>query len=998
MVPRLRISHRTRFDAASLNRTPLVLAALLLLFAAPFEALKAQEPVPPPPAAQEAAEVDPERQLELNPRVRTGTLENGLTWFVQPNARPEGRVELRLAVNAGSLLEEEHEQGLAHFLEHMAFRGTTNFERQALVGYLESIGMRFGPDLNAYTSFDETVYLLTVPTDDPDMVETALRILRDWASEVTIHSDDVDRERGVVIEEWRGRRGAQARVLDQHLPVMLQGSRHAQRLPIGTLEVLEGATAEDLRGFYERWYRPDLMAVVAVGDVDPDAMEARIRELFADLSVPAGAPERPEFPLPAHAETLFSVVTDPELSLTQIELLHKDAEVGGATAQAGADAALDPASVGAYRERLAARLYTAMLNSRFQEITREPDAPFLNAGASRGSLVRGARQYSLSAVVAEGGTEAGLAALLTESERVNRHGFTATELDRARTNLLRGLERAYDERERTNSGVFAQELVNHYLAGSPVPGIEAELELARALLPGIELDEINALARGWMSEENRVVLVTAPAAEEGGAVPTPEALTTVLASVDALEVEPYVDEVTDAPLVAELPPLAEITERRFHEEVEVHDWTLANGVRVLLRPTDFRDDEIVFRGWAPGGSSLVPDEDYPSASFATDVVGVSGLGAFNVTALQRELAGKAASVSVALTEREQRVQGSASPRDLETLFQLAWLHFTEPRYDEAPVQAILGQIRAILANRGADPNAHFADTLQVTLSQGHPRARPISTALLEEIDPERAYAIYRDRFGHADGFTFLLVGNLDLEQVEPLVRRYLGNLPVQGRIDTPADPGIRPPDGVVERTVARGIEPQSRTQIIFHGPWNWEPDRNFALSSAVEVLRLRLREVLREDLGGTYGVQVVQTTRREPDERFTLQIAFGTDPERLEELTQAVFTELGRLRDEGPTADEMSRVREIQRRERETALRQNAFWASSIEGLIREDRPLGTIFALEDRIAAVTPEVIQAIMAEAFTEDRLVRVSLVPENPEAEEVPEVPDVPEVPEG
>jgi zinc protease len=982
MTPLLRISEILRPWSSFGPPARTALAAALLLFLAlpGAGALQAQDAAPPASPTVEGQAPDPEQRLELDPRVRAGTLDNGLAWFVRQNARPEGRVELRLAVNAGSLLEEEHELGLAHFLEHMAFRGTTNFERQALVGYLESIGMRFGPDLNAYTSFDETVYLLTVPTDDPEIVETAFRILRDWASEVTIHPDDVDRERGVVIEEWRGRRGAQARVIDQHLPVMLQGARHAERLPIGTLEVLESATAEDLRGFYERWYRPDLMAVVAVGDLDPETMEGLIRTLFGDLEAPSGSPERPVFPVPAHAETLFSVVTDPEISLTQVELLHKDAE------DAAESSGPARGTVGEYRERLAARLYTAMLNARLQEITRETEAPFLNAAVNRGELVRGARQFSLSAVVEDGGTESGLLALLAEAERVNRHGFTSTELDRARTNLLRGLERAYDERERTNSGVFASDLVSHFLAGSPMPGIEAELELARALLPELALEEINALARGWMSEESRVVLVTAPSrddapagAEVAARVPTPETLTGVLAAVEGLEIEPYVDEVTEAPLVAELPPLAEITERRYHEEVELHEWVLENGVRVLLRPTDFRDDEILLRGWAPGGSSLVPEEDHPSASFATDVVGVSGLGAFNVTALQRALAGKAASVSVGLTEREQRIQGGASPRDLETLFQLAWLHFTEPRFDEGPVQAILGQIRAILANRGADPGAHFADTLQVTLSQGHPRARPISVELMEEIDPERAYAIYRERFGHADGFTFLLVGNLELEQVEPLVRRYLGNLPVQGRVDEPADPGIRPPEGVVERTVARGIEPRSQTQIIFHGPWTWEPDRNFALASLVEVLRLRLREVLREDLGGTYGVQVLQTTRRVPDERFTLQVAFGTDPERLEELVDAVFAELASLRDEGPTADEMSRVREIQRRERETALRQNGFWASSMEGLIKEDRPLSAIFALEDRIGAVTPEVIQAIAAEAFTEDRYVRVSLVPE-------------------
>jgi zinc protease len=921
--------------------------------------------LPSAPIAAQDPGLAPDRALPLDPAVRTGTLDNGLTYYVRANARPENRAELRLVVNAGSVLEEEHEQGLAHYVEHLAFRGTRNFERQALVQYLEGIGMRFGPDLNAYTSFDETVYMLTIPTDDDGIVETAFLILEDWASGVLFDPEEVERERGVVIEEWRGRRGAQARALDEHLPVMFHGSRHAERLPIGTVETLQAASADDLSAFYRRWYRPDLMAVVAVGDFDADAVEARIRETFARIPAPEGAAPRPEFPVPSHGETLFNVVTDPELTVTQIELMNKGPQEPTRT-------------VADYRDRLVDRLYNTMLNARLQEITQRPDAPFLNALSNRGSMVRGMQQYTLAAIVPDGGAERGLEALLVESERVARHGFTGTELDRARLNLLRGLERAYDERERTNSAAYVNQYVSHYLTGAPSPGIAFELEAARALLPGIGVAEVNARSRAWASEADRVVLVTAPESAEA-APPAPSDLRGVLASVDGLEVEPYVDAVTDAPLVATPPTPGTVVERQLHPGVDIHDWTLSNGVRVLLKVTDFRDDEVVFTGFAPGGTSLAPDAEYPTASFAADVIRASGIGSFSVPELQRVLAGTAAGVNAALTGTEQRITGNASPRDLETLFQLTWLHFAEPRYDPEAVSAVMQQLRALLQNLGANPAAHFSDTLQVTLSNGHPRGRPISSALLEEVDPEAAFDFYRERFSGADGFTFVLVGNLDLEVVEPLVVRWLGGLPTDGVVQEPRDTGVRPPPGVVEKVVRRGIEPQAQTVLVFHGPWEQDRQANYALRSLSDVLSLRLRETLREDLGGTYGVQVSAGSNRFPEDSYRLQISFGADPERLEELVSAVFRELERIQEEGPTADELSRVREIQRRERETSLRQNGYWMGQIAGYVREEMAFPDILTYEALIDALDAGAVQEAARRVVDFERYVRVSLVPE-------------------
>jgi zinc protease len=793
-------------------------------------------------APLQAAQLQPTDPLPIDARVTVGELDNGIRFYVRANERPEERAELRLVVNAGSILEGEGELGLAHFVEHLAFRGTTNFERQELVQYLEGIGMRFGPDLNAYTSFDETVYMLTVPTDDPEILATAFQILEDWASGVTFDPEEVDRERGVVVEEWRGRRGAGARVLDQHLPVMLHGSRYADRLPIGDPEVLGSASADALRAFYERWYRPDLMAVVAVGDFDAAEVEALIREHFGRIPAAEAPVERPVYPVPEHAETLVNVVADPEFPVTQIEIYHKQP-------------ARSVTTLADYRGSLAERLYDTMLNARLQEITQKADAPFLNAFSGQGSLVRSADNYTMAALVDEDGVERGLEALLMEAERVARHGFTATELDRARLNLLRSLERAHAERERSNSGAFVNAYVSHFLNGTPIPGIEFELAAARQLLPGIAVDEVNQLGRAWMTEANRVVLVSAPEKDDV-LPPAPENLRGVLAAAAAVEVDPYEDMVTDDPLVGVLPTPGTIVERVHHEAVDVREWRLDNGVRVLLKETDFRDDEILLRGYAPGGHSLADDAFFFSASLASTLAQAGGLGAFSRPELQRVLAGKAASASALLTELEQQVSGSASPRDVETLFQLVYLSMTAPRYDEEPVQALVAQLRALLANRSADPSAAFQDTLQVTLGSDHPRAQPPTAARLAELDPAAAHAFFQERFADAAGFTFVLVGNLDLDALEPLVTTWLGGLPSSGTPGEWRDTGVRPPPGVVEKVVRQGIEPRSQTQIAFHGPFEYGLDNNHALASLAEVLRLRLREVLREDLGGTYGVSV----------------------------------------------------------------------------------------------------------------------------------------------
>ena len=558
-----------------------------------------------PPAQQAGVE----QVLPVGPDVTTGTLPNGLRYFVRTNQRPEDRAELRLVVDAGSVLEDEDQLGLAHFLEHMAFNGTQNFPKQDLVDYLESVGTRFGPDINASTSFDETIYMLTLPTDDEEILRTGFQVLEDWAHGQVFDEEEIEKERGVIIEEWRLGRGAMARVMDRQFPILFHGSRYAERLPIGEVEVLESFEHESLKRFYRTWYRPDLMAVVAVGDFDREEVIGLIEEHFGDLEGPIPAPERPIFEVPDHAEPLFSVETDPELTSSSVSIYFKQPRRQQGTA-------------GAYRQGIVERLYNSMLNQRLFERTQEADPPFLFASSSQGLFIRSREVYVLSAGVHEGEMLRGIRELLTEAERVDRHGFTPTELERAKTSVLRSMERAFDEREKTRSGSYAAEYVRAFLYGEPIPGIAYEYELYQHYLPGITLEEVNRLARAWITEENRVVLATAPA-KEGLVPPAEDELEQVFTEVESAEIDPYVDTVAEDALMEEVPEPGSVLTTRQYDEVGVTEWTLSNGATVVLKPTDFQEDQILMNAFSPGGTSLVPTEDLQAVQSAAGFVSFS---------------------------------------------------------------------------------------------------------------------------------------------------------------------------------------------------------------------------------------------------------------------------------------------------------------------------------------------------------------------------------------
>ena len=918
-----------------------------------------------------------DESMPVGPNVTVGQLENGLRYYIRENDEPSNRAEFMLVVKVGSVVEDEDQLGLAHFLEHMAFNGTDNFEKQELIEFMESIGMRMGADLNAGTGFDMTRYMLQIPTDSPEVIATTFQILEDWAHALTLDGEEIDQERGVIIEEWRARRGVGARIQDQQNPVILKDSRYASRSPIGTVESLETFEHEALRRFYREWYRPDLMGVVAVGDFDAAEVEALLIEHFDGISAPESPRERTEYLVPVQEGTLFAIITDEELTSTSVAVYHK----------MPLD---DDETIGGYRQRMVERLYLGMLNLRFSEIAREPDPPFLGASSSKGRLVASRGAYVLRASVAEDGIERGLEVVFTEAERVARFGFTASELERQKIDVLRGIERSYTNRASRRSASYAAEYSRAFLDGEAIPGIEYEYELYKRFVPEITLEEVSQIGRDWIRSDDRVIVVTAPE-KEGLEIPSEDALLAVLDGVSNMEITAYEEEVIDGPLLADIPDgSAVVATREFAEDIV--EWELANGVRVALKPTDFQEDQIVFRGFSPGGTSLVSDEEWIPASTATVLLRGGGLGEFNAIDLNRVLTGKVASAIPYISSFEEGVSGSASPQDLETMFQLIYLTFTAPRADPEYFEVFKTRNRTALLNRDASPGVAFNDAINRIMTQDALRSRPTTVETLDHTNLDESLAFYQDRFADASDFTFIFVGNIDLDVMRPLVERYLGGLPSTDRVETWRDIGDRPPRGVIEETVRKGLEPQSRTLLLFTGSIDYgDRDQRLGIAAMTSVLSTRLREVLREELGGTYGVSVGSSFSWRPEGQYRLSISFGSDPERVDELLDAVYAEIERLKASPPAEDEVNDVIEAQRRTWETNQESNRWWLNVLDARYRflldeldgrypsGGRLLETLSTYEASLDAVTPARIQELARRYFDLDNRVRVTLLPE-------------------
>lgn len=917
------------------------------------------------PAFAQQKEIRLSKALPVDAQVTTGTFSNGLRYFIRYNKKPEHRAELRLVVKAGSVLEDDNQQGLAHLVEHMAFNGTKNFPKQDLVNFLESTGVRFGPELNAYTSFDETVYMLQVPTDTLSTLKRGFQVLEDWASAVSFDDVEIDKERGVVGEEWRLGRGAYERVANKQYPVLFYQSQYANRLPIGKKEIIDTAPHSVLKKFYQDWYRPELMAVIAVGDFDKAMIKGLIREHFAHLKNPKSPRPQTEFTLPDHDKTQISVESDKEYPTTSVMIFFKRPDVPEKT-------------VADYRHGLISRLYDGMLNDRFEEKLTKPNPPFIYAYAGDQGFVGDKRAFVLSAGVRDNGAQEGLSALLTEAERVAQHGFTATELERQKKTLLRDYESSYNERTKRESRSYVDEYTRHVLKQEAIPGIEYEYALAQQFVGGITLTEVNALTLERMTKNNRVITVAGPQ-KEGIVLPSKNEMEQLLAEVLAAKTSAYEDAAVGKQLLVSLPPPGTISTEKKLDAVGTTEWTLSNGAKVLAKSTDFKNDQVLFGSFSTGGTSLVAENDYMSAMMASQLIGVSGVGDFDMTSLGKYLAGKVVNVAPYIGDLYEGFNGNCSPKDLETLCQLVRAYVTVPRKDSVAFASTITRIKAYLQNRSATPESALSDTILVTMSQYHHRARPTTPELFDEVDINSAFSFYKERFADIGDFTFVFVGAFSMDTLKMLVEKYLANLPAIHRSESWRDVGIRAPEGNIAKSVYKGIEPKATVRMMFTTPLDYSTRNRFDLNTLMEVLEIKLREVVREEKSGTYGIGANASPVHYPVSQARISISFGCAPERVDELVQTVLQQIDSVKIAPMPEIYVTKTKEIQRRTLEVNLKENNTWLTMLQSYYQNGEDVSVFPQRMAWIEGITAADIQKTAQRYFDMKNYVNVVLYPE-------------------
>ena len=868
-------------------------------------------------AAAAAQQVDPASPVPLTEEVREGRLPNGLSYFIRANPRPEGRADLRLVVNAGSILEDDDQLGAAHFIEHMSFNGTRRFPKNDLVSYLQSVGVRLGGDLNAATGFDETMYVLPIPVGRPEVLETGLAILREWAGNALLTDVDIEAERGVILAEMRSGEASDARVREQTMPYLLNDSRYAARLPIGTGESLRTMTPEALRRFYRDWYRPDLEAVIVVGDIDVDAIERRVKALFADLPAALDPRPRPERVEIAPRKTMGAlVVEDSELSAGRIDITEYIRPQPPMT------------NVGAYDALLQDQLVNRMLGMRLFELTDKATKPFLAARAQRSPVVRGYEAFVASAAVAGQDPVEAVRVLATEIERARRFGFSVEELDSAKRDILNTYAEANAERHTSESDSLADELGRHFLTGEPVPGIAWEFERVKQVIPPLTLDAFNAYARRVLDEPGSepFVLFTAPSA--AGA--TERALRDAVTGARQAELTPYRGVKVDTRLLEREPQAGRLVSETTDDTIGTTTLTYANGVRVVLKPTDFKSDEILLAAARYGGQYLYEQADHQNTVHLIESIDAMGYGTLTPIALQRFLSTRRANANVEFGPYLEEVNGGSTRDDLAILLQLVYLKLTAPRLDQERFEASRTALKGLATSAWNSPEQQWEDFRQAVLTQDHPRApRLPKPADYDQVDPVRSVEIYRERFGNASGMHFTLVGSFSVAEVKPLVGRYLGGLPASKRDARFRDLGVRYPSGRVERVLEKGSG-NSALAIIYSGQRPYSPAERLKLSALTEVLTLRAIDRIREQLGSAYSPGVDSRYVKVPVGEYALRLSIGCAAEDVPTIERAVDDIVEDLQDHGPTADELEKVTRTWLNEHDARSKTNGYWAGRL--------------------------------------------------------------------
>ncbi len=908
--------------------------------------------------------IDP---LPLDPKIRKGVLANGMKYYIEKNTKPEKRAELRLAVNAGSTMENDEQQGLAHFVEHMAFNGSKNFKKNELVNYLESIGTKFGPDLNAYTSFDETVYMLQIPTDKEDIYKKAFLILEDWAHNLSFDSAEVEKERGVVMEEWRLGQGAFERMSRKYWPILFQDSKYAERIPIGKPEILKNCKQSTLKQFYYDWYRTDLQSIIVVGDVDVDATEKLIKEQFSKIPATKNPKPLQSWQIPDQKDLRVSIQSDKESPYNVMQVLY----------------AQPPGKITTYhhyREHLKHELFNGMISARLTELTKKADAPFMYAGAGYSGFVRNKNSYSIFALYPNGKSEIALSSIVTEHERIKRHGFVPSEFERMKKQILTNSQNEYNEREKTESKTIVNDIVQYFLVGEAAPGIENEYNYTKDLIPSISIEEVNALAKLWIRPKgDNAMIVTMMAEKEGNKVPTESILRAEFTKAEAnADIKVYEDKVLNEPLVAKKPRGQKVI-KTTEVGQGVTEWTLGNGVRVLIKPTDFKSDQILFSANSWGGTNLYPDKDFHSANASNALQSEMGYGKFDKITLDKFLQDKSASLNAGVGDITENLNGNSSKKDLETLLQLIHAAFTLPRKDSAAFKSYIQMQKGLIQNMSADPGSVFNDSINYIMSGYNYRHKPSSEESLNSIDLNRTYSIYKERFSDPTDFVFTFVGSFKPDSLKALVESYIGGISAPIKHELPVDLQLKTPKGNLNKEFKKGNEPRSSVHLLWTGNFEYNRKNRFEMRALSQLLNIKLRENLREDKGGVYGVGFYPVPNHFPKGNFQFVEVFACAPDNVEKLISASLDEINDVKKNGCNDLNLGKIKETLLKERETQLKDNGFWMGYINTYALYKEPLTDIDLYNGWVNALKGEDFKRLAGPYLNDKEFKRFVLNPE-------------------
>lgn len=907
------------------------------------------------------------KTIPASDKVLTGKLSNGLTYYVRHNEEPKERASFYIIQNVGAILENDDQNGLAHFLEHMAFQGTDNFPGKGIIQTLERHGVSFGGNLNAYTAKNETVYnISSVPTTDVSLVDTCLLILHDWSHYLTLADEEIDGERGVISEEWRTRRNPSFRMGLQINPVIYKDSQYAKRDVIGDLNVINNFEYQTLRDFYHDWYRTDLQAIAVVGDVDAEATVAKIKEMFEPIPAVENPKERIEYGIPEHDEMYYALGTDKEATSTNIQILtilpNKPENKN---------------TFGYLREGLLASFFNSMVSNRLSEIMQQSNPPYLGGAIGYGGLVRNYSSYSCATTAKPGEETEALKTILTENERIKRYGFSDSELERVKANLLSAMESSYKQRDKFRNESFVSDIKDNFLLGEPIIEYEVYYDYVTKTIPKITVKEIMEYAQPWFTKKNQVAIVTGP---DDVQHLTEDEIRGIISVVEGdSSILPFEDEFIGQDLVTDDLKGSKIKEVVPVELFDAEEWILENGVKVVYKKADYEKDNVSLYAHSDGGTSLYDVKDLSNAENAAVFTNAYGVGEFNAIKLKKAVAGKMASCGTSIGTNNEVVTGSATPQDLETMFQLLYLRFTSPRMDEEKFESILNQNLANVDKICKNPNKIIQDSIDFITSNYSPRTQPLSRKYLESLKMEKMYEIYKERFGNAADFTFFIVGNVDAKDLKPLVEKYLGSLPTSDKREDWVDNNVRSPKGIVKKVIPIKMEtPKSLVVTSFRHEMPYNLHDMYCNNVLRGILDIRYTENIREKEGGTYGVSVNSEASKEPIPIYTMTMTFNCDPDKADHLKSLIYAEIEKVKKEGVTQDEINNITKNLLKDFEQSKPHNSYWLSVITTYYIYDINNNDPAQFVDILKNMTPEDIKDFADRMFDNPDILDIVFTP--------------------